>query len=87
MQTAKVYGAILNAIDFTKTTKCKIDRPFNQYEIDSIIGRLDVVWVTGDSLTAVRKFINIIKVVDLLELVTRPMLERMELDAKRGQTG
>ncbi len=46
-----------------------------------------MVWVMCDSLTVVGKFINTVKVVDLLDPVTRSMLERMELDVQRRQAG
>lgn len=61
---------ILNATNFTKTTKNKIARIFDKYGGDSIIGRSDIVQITSDSLTATGKLINKMKEVGLIEPVT-----------------
>lgn len=60
----------LNATGYTKATKNKISRVFDQYGTDSVIGRSDIVQVTGDSLTAAGKLISKMKEVELLEPVT-----------------
>ncbi len=65
-----MFETILNATNFTKVTKNKIIGIFNQYGAESVIGRSDIVKVTGDSLTAAGKLINKMKEIGLLEPVT-----------------
>lgn len=59
----------LNTTNFTKQTKNKISRLFSKYGMESIIGRSDIIQVTGDSLTAAGKLINKMKDVGLIEAV------------------
>lgn len=59
----------LNATNFTKRTKNKISRLFSKYGMETIIGRSDIIQVTGDSLTAAGKLINKMKDAGLIEAV------------------
>lgn len=61
---------VLNETNFTKTTKVKIAKIFDKYGVDSIIGRSDIIQVTGNSLTAAGKLINKMVDIGLLECVT-----------------
>lgn len=59
----------LNTTNFTKKTKNKIFSLFNKYGVESIIGRSDIVQVTGDSLTAAGNLINKMKEAGIIESV------------------
>lgn len=65
----RLFEEILNTTKFTETTKSKIYKLFDIYGKEMIIGRSDIVKVTGDSLTAAGKLINKLKDVGLLEPV------------------
>ena len=60
----------LNATHFTKASKRKIISLFEIYGTQVIIGRSDIVKVTGDSLTAAGKIISKMKELGLLEAVS-----------------
>ncbi len=60
----------LNATNFTKASKRKIVSLFEIYGPQAIIGRSDIVKVTGDSLTAAGKIIAKMKEQGLLEAVS-----------------
>lgn len=64
-----VFENKLNTTNFTKKTKSKIFRLFNKYGVESIIGRSDIVQVTGDSLTAAGNLINKMKEAGIIESV------------------
>lgn len=63
-------GETLNATNFTESTKRKIKKLYETFGVQTIIGRSDIVKVTGESLTAAGKLINKMKEVGLLEPVT-----------------
>lgn len=60
----------LNATNFTKASKRKIVSLFEIYGTQAIIGRSDIVKVTGESLTAAGKIIAKMKEQGLLEAVS-----------------
>lgn len=60
----------LNVTNFTKASKRKIIGLFEIYGTQAIIGRSDIVKVTGDSLTAAGKIIAKMKEQGLLEAVS-----------------
>lgn len=60
----------LNATNFTKASKRKIVSLFEIYGTHAIIGRSDIVKVTGDSLTAAGKIIAKMKDRGLIESVS-----------------
>lgn len=64
-----VFEEKLNTTNFTKKTKNKIFSLFNKYGVESIIGRSDIVQVTGDSLTAAGNLINKMKEAGIIESV------------------
>lgn len=69
-RTQVMFRKKLNEAAFTKPTKNKISMLFEIYGFDSIIGRTDIIQVTGDSPTAAGNLINKMKDVGLIEAVT-----------------
>lgn len=64
-----LFGQTLNETYFTEATKRKIMSLYEKFGDQFIIGRSDIVKVTGDSLTAAGKLINKMKSVELIEPV------------------